>query len=450
MHNSNTHASLIRIRQNAASSPLLSLPPEIRERILKLLLGEKLIHVRYLCAEELRAYKISRNIPENIFLEGAFRNTVCSALSSFDLEPEALRDHERHEGCKIVENRWLSLHYNALIPPSPISSIPEELHHPMKDALTPLSVCRQLYEESNFILWSTNTFSFDHANSLLEFISSLNPAQKRNMKKLHLIINTRISSRWDRDWRVVLNTKHLSMLRGVETLHLCMRHQLRKLDYGIEYGDRPIDPMDPRHRIAWANAIQSYGVKTLRLLPLKHASVAIVDDWHRLRNILLLPDETKVDIAEKLRQELLDPQGAELQRAADVKRKADDKVTAAEMSKLDVEAAIRTAERNVLNLQVHIPIAAQLASQTKAAAEKAVAAVESGSALYSNTHLAKLTARAQKAEADVDKKEANLRIWQQRLTEREQQLPGAIVRLANMKQANIKSESAVESQLNLD
>ena len=437
LYNTNTHASLLSIRQNAANSPLLSLPSEIRERILKFLLGEKLIHVRYLNGEELRAYKNNRNIPWNIELKGAFRNTVCSALGLFDSEPEALGDNGRHKNCKIIEMKWQSLYTRDPLPLQ-ATSIPEDLHRPMRDALTILSVCRQLYEESNFILWSTNTFSFDHAPSLIEFISSLNPAQKRNMKSLHLIINAQLAPWYEPRWSQVLNTKYLSMLRGLETLQLCIEHRLHLL----RNRQGPLlSDMVEMYKRPWASFVKACDLETLRLLPLKHASVSISDDRSQMDTdpynyYGFLTDKLKVAFAAKFREKLLDPQGAELQQAAESKEKAAEKAWIAERSETRANWKLRTARDNLQKFQRQAKIAAQHASQLRTAAKKAIAAAGSGSREYSKTQVARMTARAQKAKATADMKKSNLRIWQERVTDRQQK-----IQQANLKEPKIKAEA---------
>ena len=52
--------------------------------------------------------------------------------------------------------------------------------------LSVLAVCRLLYEESNNILWQTNTFSFDNSDSFVKFCSSMNLSQKHKLKKIHI------------------------------------------------------------------------------------------------------------------------------------------------------------------------------------------------------------------------------------------------------------------------
>lgn len=60
----------------------------------------------------------------------------------------------------------------------------EELPKPMLD-LSLLGVCRQVYEEANFLLWNTNTFSFEADVSFLTFINSLHSTQREKRKRLY-------------------------------------------------------------------------------------------------------------------------------------------------------------------------------------------------------------------------------------------------------------------------
>lgn len=95
-----------------------------------------------------------------------------------------------------------------------------------------LGVCRQLYEEANHLLWAINTFSFEDSKTFKRFFDSLNLAQKRNLIAIH--ISADIDSgvwfnshnqraRWDNHyWGKALKSFNLKMLRGVQTLHLCI------------------------------------------------------------------------------------------------------------------------------------------------------------------------------------------------------------------------------------
>ena len=167
-----------RVRDNAVRSPLLSLPSEVRECILKHLLGDRLIHLKYLEKYQERRYNTARDVvKQRQDGAGSFRHVVCSCLNDFDTRKEGLGNTLRHEDCIIYEY----LKGKAKTRTAP--------HCQMRATLPVLSTCRQLYEESNFILWSTNFFSFDEDKSLFRFVTSLNQAQKRNLKKLHLIVN---------------------------------------------------------------------------------------------------------------------------------------------------------------------------------------------------------------------------------------------------------------------
>jgi hypothetical protein len=49
-----------------------------------------------------------------------------------------------------------------------------------------LTACRQVYVETNPILWSTNTWSFDNNDTWRCWLSKMNANQKRLIKKVHL------------------------------------------------------------------------------------------------------------------------------------------------------------------------------------------------------------------------------------------------------------------------
>jgi len=210
----------------------LSLPSEVREKILLHLIGDNLIHVKHLNYDDLaKAKGISWDnlfkADPKIAKEGAFRHAICvAAQSEQDVYDETVSGNAMvpedespdyfvascmrlHEGCSMSEGGSKRL-------------LPEEYEALTLD-LRVLGACRQLYEEANHLLWATNTFSFDDANSLNRFLGSLNPAQKRNMSGMH--ISAKLdhwgSGRWDQAWSVALKMPYINMLRGVQNLHLC-------------------------------------------------------------------------------------------------------------------------------------------------------------------------------------------------------------------------------------
>ena len=413
---------------------------------MKLLLGNKLIHVRHLSIGELRTFKEMGKLPLGIIHNGAFRNTICSALSSFASEPLALGENERHEKCKILEMQSKYRHPDDLSEDHPQVLISEDLYRPMGESLTILSVCRQLYEESNFILWSTNTFSFDHPRSLLQFLATLNPAQKRNLKNLHLTVDSDYRLSWE--WDHVLNSKRVSMLRGLETLQLCVIHTPYLQPYPFSTN---ADLFDHDYETPLKRALKSCSIETLRLLSVKSVAVAISDDCDLIdkdHTMLYrsLPSGLKATVAERVRQMILNPKGAELQHAADSAKRSRLRVDVARRAKSGARSQFATASRSIDHYKTSLAQAERHMAHTKDIASSAIAAAKDNPKMYTSEELKVLMTRAEKAEEYVTQKAASLEFWKTRLLQRMKSLEDATVRLANVRQAEGQSAPGSDSE----
>ena len=179
-----------------------------------------------------------------------------------------------------------------------------------------LGVCRQLYEEANHLLWTTNVFSFDDSVSFDKFLGSLNPAQKRNLTGLHL--HTKIGNcnhSYDtaslENWAAAFKMPYVNMLRDVQTLHICFEQRFKR-SYGLS-------PNSIYNRSKEDQAAYIKPFLRLRALPTKNVTVVVSDNIHAIE----LDEVTewrwttaqKMEYAKSIRSQLLDPQGAELVRA---------------------------------------------------------------------------------------------------------------------------------------
>lgn len=90
-----------------------------------------------------------------------------------------------------------------------------------------LGASRQCYEEANHLLWSTNTFTFDHPRAFDLFFSSLNPAQKRNVNNLSFFATIDPWCRVGLLWKHAFRATNLRMLQGLQNLafYFDMHHQ---------------------------------------------------------------------------------------------------------------------------------------------------------------------------------------------------------------------------------
>lgn len=354
---------------NAATSPLLLLPSEVRENILTHLVGDKLIHVRHLEVhqvyhankakmeyerqskqggiivieddqdDELPSYtefdpddtddeviSISGNVENGGMVFGrdsrsVIRHAICVAnQSEQSAYKEAVSGHaivpkddspdfyiascdERHSACSMCGSGDMFLHQD------------------LRVDLNILGVCRQLYEEANYLLWTTNTFSFDDPKSFEKFFASLNPAQKRNLTNIH--INAHIGefynvstthqqrSRFDRHyWGKALKMSTLRMLQGVQTLYLC-------INLGFRGGWDAISPDVAAEQIEKCQQADMEPILRLRALSSKKVTVIVSDEPKKLeegdsRIAYRWTAGKKNEYAESIRVQLLDEKGATL------------------------------------------------------------------------------------------------------------------------------------------
>ena len=356
---SHTESNYHSIRKNAATSPLLLLPSEVRENILIHLLGDNLIHIKYLdfkqyCRasiakdEHLRISATegdeSKHLSSHAAIDDSedddgspvfanmipplFRHAICvakqseqSAYDAFvsgnaDIPEGESPEHyvasfgERHAACKMCGS-------------GPMYML-EEDQQALKVDLNVLGVCRQLYEEANHLLWSTNTFSFEDPKTFGKFFGSLNAAQKRNLARIHISADiggltsyyttAHQRARWDENyWGSGLKIPNLKMLRGVQTLHLCV-NQLFDFDLYRMTGN----PTDEQI-IETTQEADMEIILRLRALPLKHVTVVVSDDPANLKKLdrtdLRWTAVRKAEYAESIRAQVVDPNGAELVKA---------------------------------------------------------------------------------------------------------------------------------------
>ena len=232
--------------------------------------------------------------------------------------------------------------------------------------LNALGVCRQLYEEANHLLWATNIFSFEDPRTFEKFFDSLNPAQKRKLTNIHISadigggawFNSQYQrARWDSHyWGKALKTSNLNMLRGVQTLHLCINQTFDCVSWHLpssetETGERQLQ-----------EGLQAdlESVLRLRALAVKHVTVVMSDDAVELektrKSTFRWTTTKKNEYAEGIRANIVDPGGADLVKkeneAASLARKTEIRDNAAarlesckEILKSKQADVVRSAER---------------------------------------------------------------------------------------------------------
>lgn len=177
-------------------------------------------------------------------------------------------------------------------------------------SLSLLRVCRQTYEEASFLLWTTNTFSFEDSLTLKSFISGRNSVQRNQLNAIHL------DSQWGQvaldAWAKLMTPAFLKNFSGLRTFHAtydqnfnCGGHWQRQMP-ALSICDQDIDPCED----------MKGPVKRMRVLPLKHVTVIIADEVG-LEMSPAMDDfrwtvGQKREVADLLRRKLLDPDGHKL------------------------------------------------------------------------------------------------------------------------------------------
>ncbi|KAK4506411.1 hypothetical protein PRZ48_000141 [Zasmidium cellare] len=224
---------------NAAHSPLLKLPPELRNRILKLVLGGRTIHI----FTETRTVKTSRAPPLHSDDEyepeeseskrsakksqhvrkskGARKSSASSGDSSSTIIPFSWEDGKVVMGENRAKRRPLQLCRSICLTHTKdeeymekIKAQPEELrrrdHGRWSDRhracyralqetthdtsyrngpflnLSILAVCRQLHAEAALLPYADNTFTFTHFSDLQRFLTVLVPKQLRAVQHINM------------------------------------------------------------------------------------------------------------------------------------------------------------------------------------------------------------------------------------------------------------------------
>ncbi len=168
--------------------------------------------------------------------------------------------------------------------------------------LTLLRVCRQIYNEANHVLWTTNTYSFNDAGySLCRFIDDRTTHQKRLLRKL------RFQMDWvwgeERNWKHWLKITLIRSLTGLRSLRLQINHSVE--DAFTHTGEPWVA------EFGLFNRGQVKLIHRMAMLPLTDVKIYLGD-----RSQLQIPAtfwraENQKACAEWIRKILLDPKGAE-------------------------------------------------------------------------------------------------------------------------------------------
>jgi hypothetical protein len=166
-----------------------------------------------------------------------------------------------------------------------------------------LRTCRQIYLEASRVLWNTNTFSFDDPNVLKMFMNNRKTAQKQLLRKLHLDMTWHWGFQ-KRAWEKALTLTLIRSLKGLRTFHLYIEQSL--LNQEADWEDTPAWETD------LLNDMYFEDVMKLKILPLETVTVNITNGSgaNERGGQLQWPLAGRTEWAERLKSQLLDPEGA--------------------------------------------------------------------------------------------------------------------------------------------
>lgn len=278
-------------QRNASTSPLFKLPREIRNIIFSYVIGHQFIHLVYRSAipkfhHALCTAAMSEDEAYNEFVSGH------SHISSIDpAGHHSISFRERHARCSPWSARDGLLPYD-----------PSKINKPMLN-LSILRACRQIYEEANVLLWTTNTFSFERHATLQIFVGSLHWTQRKMITRVH------IDFAWDTCFPFVnalANPFHTFQIILPQFTSFFSFRLTRLSTVHVTFTE-PI-----------GNYLESgvFGLfHMIQALPLRHVT-AVCDEFYELKipeRMWSIKDRRAIDerreVAERLRKKLLEPKG---------------------------------------------------------------------------------------------------------------------------------------------
>ncbi|KAL8722202.1 MAG: hypothetical protein Q9181_007539 [Wetmoreana brouardii] len=186
---------------------------------------------------------------------------VCSAGTS-----EAAAYKQSILGCSTVPDGEESEYYvEDYLERHSECEIERHQENNLKNFLSLLRVSHQTYAEANYLVWTTNTFSFGAARALARFVWQLNVTQRRMLAKLHLSRGRHSdqSSFWDR----AISQRLLTSLQGLKSIELCL--ELEDCAGYLICWDRPYNSS--------AASFLLGAIHNFRQLPLENVKVMVND-----------------------------------------------------------------------------------------------------------------------------------------------------------------------------
>ncbi|KAM0796864.1 hypothetical protein BDR22DRAFT_865427 [Usnea florida] len=315
-----------RIKKNASMSILLKMPGDVLDSILRFLLGDRMIHICHFQHYELKQILPTsawRAVPNHGSLVSAFCVANQSEQQAYDeaIRPGVFHSTEdpdyiqtckdRHKHCLMCNLREKRF------------SVAERRAGRLTftSNLSVLAVCRQLYQESNNILWQSNTFSFDDSFAFQSFLAGMNSSQKHKLRKIHISTSVIVDETLFKAidfvaWANAISPRVLAPLKNLNMIHLSFDQYTNSSDPSL-YPSVPMSHAASHDRVIF----KMETMLGLRLLPWKdrenanrgkHVTV-VVGDGFKPYSDSVTPRWTKaqkLDAAEDLRARLAAPDAA--------------------------------------------------------------------------------------------------------------------------------------------
>lgn len=260
-------------------SSLLGLPAEILREIFTLVLGGRLIHLKYYEAASCLASLEAGTPCIWTCVQHGFHNTICNAEKT-----EAQAYNSARFGCLRIpdredRNNYVQTHharhrgcFERLKDTSKGQADSEEpesiVSHSIDVSL--LRVCRQTYQETFYLLHSTNTFAFADPYTFKKFTESLNTPQKSMLTKLHfgMTWGKPKPTKGEVTWPGVFPQRLISSLTDLTSITLC---------FNVKMHDREEWLPEEEHNSQGLDSYIGSGLLRFCQLPLKSVRVMISD-----------------------------------------------------------------------------------------------------------------------------------------------------------------------------
>lgn len=344
------------IARNLEECPLLRLPLELRTKIWRLVLGDRLIHIDYhhnpgLTFEQNEQLKRTTSKLSPItykFYGSAWRHIVCQHDVPEDQPDRKIQHPTRKHETLCVGPHWeCNTNYHE---PDPCLPIDFKDHETMR--LTILRACRSIYVETNQIIFSTNTFSFEDSVALKRFMMTRTAHQKRQIRSLRFDIT------WSRQhnygiyagaWSTKLSMALVRSLSNVRTVRLQVNAVPPR-----NFSDEELITFETLvTSFHWKDMMAKFGdgLRKLSTLPLPDVQVGVrgfseeTSQW---------PVEMRGQIADYWRSKLINPNGAEIYEKEEQDRKVESRLRREEREAAKEAAEVRWMEEAKLAREANL------------------------------------------------------------------------------------------------